>query len=244
MQRTYLKSIHLILLFALIFTLSAPAVSPAVRAEVLAAPAVQESPAPVLLATTPASGASWDGSPVVFTFNEAMASAQLAVTPELAGETTVDGATVIFTPADSPAANTLYRFGFVEATAASGAAISSVLEITLQSTGPLGVLSTQPSDGAADVDPNTPITVIFSRPVVPLVGIEEQANLPQPLEFDPFFEGTGQWISTSVYQFTPAVPLAAATPLQRHGGAGDGGRWQHDGRRGQLQLLDLGADCD
>jgi uncharacterized protein YfaS (alpha-2-macroglobulin family) len=211
MQRTYLKSIHLILLFALIFTISAPAVNPAVQAEALAAPAVQESPAPVLLATTPASGASWDGSPVAFTFNEAMASAQLAVTPELAGETTVDGATVIFTPADPPAANTLYRFSFVEATAASGATVSGVLEITLPSTGPLGVLSTQPSDGAADVDPNTPITVIFSRPVVPLVGIEEQASLPQPLDFNPFFEGTGQWISTSVYQFTPAVPLAAAT---------------------------------
>jgi uncharacterized protein YfaS (alpha-2-macroglobulin family) len=210
-QRTYLKSIHLILLLALIFTISAPAVNPAVQAEPLAAPALQELPAPVLLSTTPASGASWDGSPVVFTFNEAMASAQVAVTPALAGATTVEGANVVFTPADAPAANTLYRFSFVEATAASGAAIASVLEITLQSTGPLGVLSTQPSDGAVDVDPNTPITVIFSRPVVPLVGIEEQASLPQPLDFDPFFEGSGQWITTSVYQFTPAVPLAAAT---------------------------------
>ncbi len=210
-QRTYLKSIHLVLLLALIFTISAPAVNPAVQAETLAAPAMQELAAPVLLSTTPASGASWDGGLVVFTFNEAMASAQLAVTPALAGETTVDGANVIFTPGDAPAANTLYRFSFVEATAASGAAIASVLEITLQSSGPLNVLSTQPSNGAVDVDPNTPITVIFSRPVVPLVGIEEQANLPQPLDFDPFFEGSGQWVSTSVYQFTPAAPLAAAT---------------------------------
>lgn len=210
-QRLFFKILNPILLFALIFTISAPAVNPAVRAEPLAAPALQELPAPVLLSTTPASGASWDGSPVVFTFNEAMASAQVAVTPALAGETTVDGANVIFTPADAPAANTFYRFSFVEATAASGAAIASVLEITLQSTGPLNVISTQPSDGAVDVDPNTPIMVIFSRPVVPLVGIEEQASLPQPLDFDPFFEGTGQWISTSVYQFTPAVPLAAAT---------------------------------
>ena len=71
--------------------------------------------------------------------------------------------------------------------------------------------STQPSDGAEDVDANNPITVIFNRPVVPLTGVDEQANLPQPLDFDPFFEGQGQWISTSVYQFVPAVPLAAAT---------------------------------
>ncbi|MFO7633326.1 MAG: Ig-like domain-containing protein, partial [Caldilinea sp.] len=213
-QRNHLQSIHLILLFALIFTISAPAVNPAVQADAPNAPTLQESTAPVLLGTTPASGASWDGSPVVFTFNEPMASAQLAVMPELAGETTVDDANVIFTPASAPEAATLYRFSFVEATAASGAAISSVLEITLQSTGPLGVLSTQPSDGAADIDPSAPITVIFSRPVVPLVGIEEQASLPQPLDFDPFFEGTGHWISTSVFQFTPAAPLAAATTFK------------------------------
>ncbi|MCL4829985.1 MAG: hypothetical protein KJZ95_21670, partial [Caldilinea sp.] len=60
-QRTYLKSIHLVLLLALIFTISAPAVNPAVQAETLAAPAMQELAAPVLLSTTPASGASWDG---------------------------------------------------------------------------------------------------------------------------------------------------------------------------------------
>src|SRR5690606_2832798 len=128
-------------------------------------------------------------------------SAQLAVTPELAGETSVDGAQVVFTPAAAPAENTRYRFSFAEATAASGSAITSPLEITLQSTGPLGVASTQPSDGAEEVDANNPITVIFNRPVVPLTGVEEQAGLPQPLDFDPFFEGQGQWISTSVYQF-------------------------------------------
>ncbi len=211
MQRIYLNSIHLLLLFALIFTIGAAAVSPAVQAESLAAPAAQEIPAPVLLTTTPANGARWDGSPVVFVFNEPMVAAQLAVTPELAGTTTIDGADVIFTPAAPPAANTRYRFSFVEATAAGGTAAASMLDLTLQSTGPLGVLSTQPSDGAVDVDPHTPITVVFNRPVVPLVGIEEQANLPQPLDFSPSLAGSGQWVSTSVYQFTPALSLAAAT---------------------------------
>ena len=122
MQRIYLNSIHLLLLFALIFTIGAAAVSPAVQAESLAAPAAQEIPAPVLLTTTPANGARWDGSPVVFVFNEPMVAAQLAVTPELAGTTTIDGADVIFTPAAPPAANTRYRFSFVEATAAGGTA--------------------------------------------------------------------------------------------------------------------------
>ncbi len=211
MQRIYLKSIHLLLLSALIFTIGAPAVNPPVQADPPAAPAAQEIPAPVLLTTTPANGTRWDGSPVVFAFNEPMAAAELAVTPALAGTTTLDGADVIFTPAAPPAANTRYHFSFVEATAASGAAAASVLDLILQSTGPLAVLSTQPADGAADVDPHTPITVVFNRPVVPLVGIAEQASLPQPLDFSPSLAGSGQWVSTSVYQFTPAQSLAAAT---------------------------------
>ncbi|MFN3333792.1 MAG: hypothetical protein ACK47M_14895, partial [Caldilinea sp.] len=91
-RRFFFKILNPILLFALIFTISAPAVNPAVQAEMLATPPLQELAAPVLLSTMPASGGSWDGSPVVFTFDQPMASAELAVTPELAGETTVDGA--------------------------------------------------------------------------------------------------------------------------------------------------------
>ena len=171
-----------------------------------------------------------------------MASVQLTVSPVLAGDTAVDGTQVVFTPAAAPEANTRYRFSFAEATAASGGAIAGPLEITLQSTGPLGVASTQPSDGAEDVDPNNPITVIFNRPVVPLTGVDEQASLPQPLDFDPFFEGQGQWISTSVYQFVPARAAGGGNHLQRDGGADDGNRRQRHERAVHLQLHDLGAD--
>ncbi|MCB0059576.1 MAG: Ig-like domain-containing protein, partial [Caldilineaceae bacterium] len=212
-HRLHLKSLHLILIFALLFTVGAQAIQPPALASDVAylAPAQQGEAAPVLLDSAPANGAAWDGGPVTFTFDQPMASAQIDVTPALEGETTAEGAQVVFTSTTSPAANTRYRFSFAEATAAGGAAIASPLEITLQSTGPLGVASTQPLDGAQDVDANNPITVIFNRPVVPLTGVDEQASLPQPLDFDPFFEGQGQWISTSVYQFVPAVPLAAAT---------------------------------
>ncbi len=214
-QRLRLRSFHLILIFALLFTVGAPAAQPALLASdsgtTALMPAGQGEAAPVLLDSTPPDGAAWEGGSVAFSFDQPMASAQLTVSPALAGETTVTGAQVLFVPAGMPEANTRYRFSFREATAASGTAIAGPLGITLQSMGPQGVANTQPSDGAADVDPSTPITVIFNRPVVPLTGSEEQAGLPQPLEFDPFFEGQGQWISTSVYQFVPAAPLAAAT---------------------------------
>jgi len=213
-QRPFFKILNPILLFALIFTLSAPAVNPVVVASEQAKPLLQELAAPVLLQTTPEAGSTWDGGAVIFTFDQPMATAQIAVTPALAGETTVEETTVTFTPTEAPTPGTRYRFSFVEATATNGAVLASLVELTLEAVGAPGVLSTQPSNGATDVDPNMPITVIFSRPVVPLVGVEEQASLPQPLRFDPPLEGTGQWVTTSVYQFTPAAPLAAATTYQ------------------------------
>lgn len=213
-QRLLFKILNPILLFALLFTLTAPAVNHAVVAGEQTRPLLQELAAPVLLQTTPEAGSTWDGGAVVFTFDQPIATAQIAVTPALAGETAVEGATVTFTPAEAPIPGMRYRFSFVEATAASGAALTGLVELSLEAVGAPGVLSTQPSNGATDIDPNTPITVIFNRPVVPLVGVEEQASLPQPLRFDPSLDGTGEWVTTSVYRFTPAAPLAAATTYQ------------------------------
>jgi hypothetical protein len=53
------------------------------------------------------------------------------------------------------------------------------------------------------VNPETAVTVIFNRPVVPLVMSEQMAEFPSPLQFTPEIEGTGEWVNTSVYVFRP-----------------------------------------
>ncbi len=68
-----------------------------------------------------------------------------------------------------------------------------------------------PAPDAAEVDLSTTITVIFNRPVVSLVIAEEQADLPQPLTIQPGVEGTGEWVSSSVYVFQPEKMLASGT---------------------------------
>ena len=80
--------------------------------------------------------------------------------------------------------------------------------------GPLAVANTQPQDGASEADPNSPIVVIFNKPAVALVGIEDQAKLPQPLTLEPAVEGEGQWISTTIYQFRPSQPLGGGVTYQ------------------------------
>ena len=68
-----------------------------------------------------------------------------------------------------------------------------------------------PSDTSESVDPNTPITIIFNRPVVPLTIGAGRDILPDILEFSPQVTGKGEWVSTSVYTFQPDPALKSGT---------------------------------
>ncbi len=77
---------------------------------------------------------------------------------------------------------------------------------------PLNVITTQPADKGTDVAVvDSRIIVQFNHPVVPLTAVEAQKNLPQPLSLQPSVPGTGQWINTSTFAFTPSQTLAVAT---------------------------------
>lgn len=78
-------------------------------------------------------------------------------------------------------------------------------------TNALRVTDVLPAGDTTGIDPETVITVIFNRPVVPLRIAEEQDDLPDPLQFSPSVQGEGEWINTSIYQFTPDPALAGGT---------------------------------
>lgn len=75
----------------------------------------------------------------------------------------------------------------------------------------LAVVSVLPEDGTRDVAGRAVITIIFNRPVVPLVIVEEMDELPQPLTISPAIEGKGEWLNTSIYTFTPHVIWSPST---------------------------------
>ncbi len=87
-----------------------------------------------------------------------------------------------------------------------------------------------PADGAAEIESDAAITVIFNRPVVPLTTAEDQTNLPQPVSFSPPISGRGEWLNTSVYVFRPTEALASATTYTAQVAAG-----LHDTINTQLQ---------
>ncbi len=88
------------------------------------------------------------------------------------------------------------------------------IELQLQTVGFLEATQLIPANGTQDVGIDSAITVLFNRPVVPLLATGEQANLPDPLSFEPPVAGHGEWISTSIYRFTPRTGLAGATSYQ------------------------------
>lgn len=85
---------------------------------------------------------------------------------------------------------------------AASAGLSEDVTQTFTVAGKLTVDHVIPGDGSIDVPAEARILVQFSRSVAPLTVLSAQAAAPV-LEFDPPLAGTGEWLNTALYQFTP-----------------------------------------
>jgi len=88
----------------------------------------------------------------------------------------------------------------------AGTTSEDFTKLEVVTVGNLSVGEVVPGPDSIEIDPTSVITVFFNRPVVPLT-IGEAASGPDPLTFQPAVRGEGEWINTSIYQFTPADPL-------------------------------------
>ncbi|MCA9972979.1 MAG: Ig-like domain-containing protein, partial [Anaerolineales bacterium] len=119
--------------------------------------------------------------------------------------------TLVFTPR-SLRRQADYRVQIADtAEAANGRPLRSAIDLSLRTVGFLEVGQVIPAADTAAVDTDSSITVFFNRPVVPVVTSAQQAGLPQPLTITPAVAGSGEWVSSSIYRFLPAGPLAGAT---------------------------------
>ena len=156
-------------------------------------------------------------TPITVRFDQPMdqtsVAAAFTLDPPVKGELSWPEAdTAVFTPADSLELGQAYSVRIADtASAVNGQTLQEPVEFAVQATSPLRVTQTIPSDNANAVQTDGIVTVVFDKPVVPLVSSGEQAGLPQPLTFDPPIEGTGEWTSTSIYRFIPDPAFAGAT---------------------------------
>ncbi len=192
------------------------------------APGAQgDSLPPSVVDTSPLAGEelALDGA-VTFYFDQAMdraaVEAAFSALPDAPGTLAwTDDMTLVFTPSEDYARATEYSFTLdTGAASAEGVPLDETFMLALRTVGYLEVSETLPGNDSAEVETSAVITVIFNRPVVPLVSVEDMGDLPQPLTFDPLVEGTGEWLNTSIYNFTPSDGLRGGTTYTATIGAG------------------------
>lgn len=134
-----------------------------------------------------------------------------SISPEVAGELACSGTELSFIPAGPYARATTYTITLsTDLRGADGAQLLEDYTLELNTVGSLAVAEVFPAPGAV-ITVNTAVTVIFNRPVVPLVTTVDMDDLPDPLTISPAAAGTGEWLNTSIYVFTPDEPLQGNT---------------------------------
>ncbi|MGB2983150.1 MAG: Ig-like domain-containing protein [Candidatus Bipolaricaulia bacterium] len=176
--------------------------------------------APRILTSRPSEGGELATDGVVeFLFNVAMerASVEAAFTmePAISGSLEwLDDQTVRFVPESGwPRATSFSVLVSTGAQSLDGLHLQDPFSLGFRTVGHLTVTQVIPADGTVAVEDDSEILVTFNRPVVPLTAISDPAlaELPQPLQFSPEIEGTGEWLNTSTYSFTPSERLSGGT---------------------------------
>ncbi len=120
--------------------------------------------------------------------------------------------TIIFTPDSEYEREQKYNVVVAKtAVSSNGLPLPDDIKLQVETVGYLEASQLVPSPKSDGVQTDSAITVLFNRPVVPLVSTGDQAGLPQPLVIEPTIEGLGEWVSTSIYRFVPERPLDGAT---------------------------------
>ena len=181
-------------------------------------PQPEDQVAPVVVYRSPESGQAFSPSgSIELVFDRAMDQASVAtalqIQPAVQGQVSwKDERTLSFKPAEALPRNTVFDVALTQdAKATDGARLAAPYQFRLTTQGNLEAGQTIPENGATDIDPDTRITVLFNRPVVPLTTLAQQAGLPQPLSCSPGVEGKASWLNTSILVFEPSTPFPGGT---------------------------------
>ncbi len=169
---------------------------------------------PRIIETTPLAGEELGlDSTVSFIFDRPMntdlGSTAVIVEPAQASLGTLaweDNRTLVYTPTSNYERDTAYTFT-INAADADGLVMAEPYKLTLNTIGYLEVADVIPADDTREIEADATITVIFNRPVVPLVSLEQLDELPNPLTIEPAVAGTGEWLNTSIFIFRPEAGL-------------------------------------
>jgi len=212
------------LILALVVSCAGPQIPPLPipqPVETLSVQAKPEQDTPQLLAQSPVQGQRLDlEAAIEIQFDRDMEAGKTAdsftfLAPDeepVPGRLTwLDSQTLSFQPDKKLVPATSYTALITNPTGLDGVSTQESVRLEFKTVEALAVGQVFPAPEADSVDPGTTITVIFNRPITPVVIEEEQPTLPQPLELSPAVEGAGEWLNSSVYVFQPEKPLISGT---------------------------------
>ena len=186
----------------------------------LSAIALQSAGAPSVVARIPARGEEHGIlEPLQLTFSEPMNQSSFITSFSVLPTTEFsivwsDERTVEIIPVEALQRDTVYRVMIAaSAESAAGEPFAEAFSFEFRTVGFLQVTQIIPEDGATEIAVDTPIFLMFNRPVVPLAALSDpsNSNLPDPLSISPRIEGSGEWVNTSIYAFTPSEPMRGGT---------------------------------
>lgn len=122
--------------------------------------------------------------------------------------------TLRFFPLSGWIRDTVYKISLSQtARSSDDEPLASNYEFQFRTVGYLEISQMLPAADSEEIAVDSDIFVMFNRPVVPLTTLSDPdiANLPHPLMIEPSVLGTGEWVNTSMYVFTPTTPLRGGT---------------------------------
>jgi alpha-2-macroglobulin len=130
--------------------------------------------------------------------------------PRISGRFTwEDDQTVTFTSDQDLAAGSRLRMALdTSVQAANRENLQEPIELDFHVADHLRVVQVVPASGAQDVDPESVVFISFNQPVVPLGDTSAEAP---GFTLSPQVPGTGAWLNTSTYVFTPAPGMNGGT---------------------------------
>ncbi len=233
-MKTHLPWFSIIAAMICVFFLATCQSKPRTRAT--ATLSVEGTPAnsPQILHQTPIQGQRLDLSPTIqITFDRPMDQTKTSAAwsfvddsnhPISGAVTWLDNKTLQYKPGQPLLpAQTYFAVFSTGAAGADSTRLANEVRIEFKTTDELVVAQVFPANATENVDNKSAITVIFNKPVVPLMSIEDQLNFPGPIEITPPVEGSGEWVSSSVYVYQPTTGLNSGTNylVQVHSGLRD-----------------------
>lgn len=156
-----------------------------------------------------------DDAVITVRFDQAMdresVEQALQITPEIEREAVWESDREVSFVPKALASASRYRVTLdAEARSMDGRSLSYPLAFSFSTMGGLQVTDATPTDGATEIRVDAPLFVTFNRPLVPLNCTGNVAGkvptCPElPLSIEPYVNGEGFWINTSLYRFTPRL---------------------------------------